>query len=577
MYDRNPILCLVKGLRTKIQQEQTKHSEMVENYAYELCVFTFGNGREKYQQHCDALQVRLVAPPLAGMNTDEEVQVATGTNIPFPQIADAWEPALTQALDAYQPDMIVSDMMTLNPTEYARNSTRKILSVINVPGPATTISLFVRPIDYHLPVVVAGGVCLSIKQLDMFGVLQFFNVSNLGTMAQRVRHNLFGTSTHTPSKTTTPLILVDSFWGLEAPPSSSSTMFLPRNVIPVGPITMPSSNANRKETDAHIDTILATQHPELYHFVVAAKQRQAHRNNKLLYVTTGSIVGMEPWLVQLLYRAFQQLILQHNCSIVWSLKANQQKYLVEDSNSTTKTKTKTNLYLSAWVPQAHLLQSSKYVDGVMTHCGWNGVCECVSGGKPIITIPFFADQFQNAQLLLDQGCATSVVYPLPPFTIDSSGKSTYHNDGKGITLQSIVRGCEKILGCVDDTNNKDTTEACVNTYVLAAKKLQALAHGPNLGCDVACEYILHAAHHGVEHLSCTSGSSNKKNQNSLVLQVTGHRPFIITVVLGVLLGGILYCAMLGYLHFAKKHTDSMIEILRRSIQAAATNVEQEDL
>ena len=108
------------------------------------------------------------------------------------------------------------------------------------------------------------------------------------------------------------------------------------------------------------------------------------------------------------------------------------------------------------------------------------------------------------------------------------------------------------------------------------KKLQALAHGLNLGCDVACEHILHAAHHGVEHLSCTSGS-NKNNQNSLILQVTGHRPFIITVVLGVLLGGILYCVRLGYLHFAKEHTDSMIEILRRSIQATTTNVEQEDL
>ena len=59
-------------------------------------------------------------------------------------------------------------------------------------------------------------------------------------------------------------------------------------------------------------------------------------------------------------------------------------------------------------------------------------------------MPFFADQPDNAKLLLDTGCATSLG-PIPKFCFDSSGRSSYKNDGISITQEGITEGCHRLL------------------------------------------------------------------------------------------------------------------------------------
>lgn len=57
--------------------------------------------------------------------------------------------------------------------------------------------------------------------------------------------------------------------------------------------------------------------------------------------------------------------------------------------------------IEGWSPQVTILRH-KAVGAFLTHCGWNSVLEGVSAGVVMLTWPMEADQFINAQLLVDQ-------------------------------------------------------------------------------------------------------------------------------------------------------------------------------
>ncbi|KAF2284005.1 hypothetical protein GH714_017914 [Hevea brasiliensis] len=56
--------------------------------------------------------------------------------------------------------------------------------------------------------------------------------------------------------------------------------------------------------------------------------------------------------------------------------------------------------LVSWVPQDRVLQHPS-VGVFLSHCGWNSTIECVSGGKPMICWPFFAEQQTNCKYACD--------------------------------------------------------------------------------------------------------------------------------------------------------------------------------
>ncbi|XP_078176979.1 hydroquinone glucosyltransferase-like [Carex rostrata] len=58
------------------------------------------------------------------------------------------------------------------------------------------------------------------------------------------------------------------------------------------------------------------------------------------------------------------------------------------------------MLVPAWAPQIRIL-SHQSTGGFMTHCGWNSTVESVINGVPMITWPLYAEQHQNAIMLVD--------------------------------------------------------------------------------------------------------------------------------------------------------------------------------
>ncbi|XP_057479151.1 flavonol 3-O-glucosyltransferase UGT89B1-like [Actinidia eriantha] len=57
--------------------------------------------------------------------------------------------------------------------------------------------------------------------------------------------------------------------------------------------------------------------------------------------------------------------------------------------------------IKGWAPQVAILRHLA-VGAFVTHCGWNSVLEGLAAGVVMLTWPLGADQFTNAQLLVDQ-------------------------------------------------------------------------------------------------------------------------------------------------------------------------------
>ncbi|XP_044733865.1 UDP-glycosyltransferase UGT5-like, partial [Chrysoperla carnea] len=63
-----------------------------------------------------------------------------------------------------------------------------------------------------------------------------------------------------------------------------------------------------------------------------------------------------------------------------------------------------NVMIRKWMPQFDILSHPNVV-GFISHCGLLGTIEAFHNGVPIITVPFFGDQFVNAKALESHGTA----------------------------------------------------------------------------------------------------------------------------------------------------------------------------
>uniref|UniRef100_A0A914UVQ1 UDP-glucuronosyltransferase n=1 Tax=Plectus sambesii TaxID=2011161 RepID=A0A914UVQ1_9BILA len=66
-----------------------------------------------------------------------------------------------------------------------------------------------------------------------------------------------------------------------------------------------------------------------------------------------------------------------------------------------------NVKLVKWAPQVDLLGHPK-LKAFITHAGYNSMMEAAVAGKPMITVPLFADQFRNSQASKRQGISLEV-------------------------------------------------------------------------------------------------------------------------------------------------------------------------
>ncbi|MFH4980137.1 hypothetical protein AB6A40_006846, partial [Gnathostoma spinigerum] len=66
-----------------------------------------------------------------------------------------------------------------------------------------------------------------------------------------------------------------------------------------------------------------------------------------------------------------------------------------------------NLIRRQWIPQTDLL-AHRNLRAFITHGGLNSITEAVNGGVPLIVIPFFGDQWKNAQTIKKRGVGVIV-------------------------------------------------------------------------------------------------------------------------------------------------------------------------
>lgn len=66
-----------------------------------------------------------------------------------------------------------------------------------------------------------------------------------------------------------------------------------------------------------------------------------------------------------------------------------------------------NIKVMKWVPQNDVLGHHK-TRLFFTHSGANGMAEASYHGVPMLCLPFFGDQYDNAQILKDSGMAEVV-------------------------------------------------------------------------------------------------------------------------------------------------------------------------
>ncbi|XP_021821658.1 UDP-glycosyltransferase 73C3-like [Prunus avium] len=90
-----------------------------------------------------------------------------------------------------------------------------------------------------------------------------------------------------------------------------------------------------------------------------------------------------------------------NRPFVWVISRNKidewEKWLLEDGFE-ERIKGR-GLLIHGWAPQV-LILSHPAVGGFLTHCGWNSTLEGICAGIPMITWPFFAEQFYNEKFIV---------------------------------------------------------------------------------------------------------------------------------------------------------------------------------
>jgi len=110
----------------------------------------------------------------------------------------------------------------------------------------------------------------------------------------------------------------------------------------------------------------------------------------VVYISFGSRIVPPPHELTALAECLEEC----GCPFIWVFKGNPDETLPNGFTERTKTKGK----FVAWAPQMEILKHSA-VGVCLTHSGWNSVLDCIVGGVPMVSRPFFGDQRLNARML----------------------------------------------------------------------------------------------------------------------------------------------------------------------------------
>lgn len=395
----------------------------------EVQVLTFAFGSDKFQKKVEIFG-SFVGLPCA--YTEQEILAKAGKDgvIPFNMQAELMKAPLRSALRTFKPDIIVTDFMTFAPMEVAEEM--DVPLVINCPAPMETVRKMMRAPNM-MDAWNFMGCFTSMTPMDQIVLAETFHLAGVEKCLPVFRKHSMRA-----------LVAINSFYGFE--PVSLAPPF----VAVTGPLALQATPGE-----------FTTTHPELHAFLEQA--------TRVVYVTTGSMVHLPDWLILVLFEALKKV----GCSVVWSLKADKHSVLPDASHPA--------FHVSAWLPQPTLLAHPK-VAAVITHCGWGGTLECIAAGKPVLTLPFFGDQIDNAKLLVKSGMGVHLG-PLPNFNMDHSGASAYK--AGSFSVASVALRIAQML-----KNPK---------YGATAERMKALSQEAG-GAAALSVRIENAARNGVEHL-----------------------------------------------------------------------------
>eukprot|EP00929_Paragymnodinium_shiwhaense_P092506 TRINITY_DN52438_c0_g1_i2.p1 TRINITY_DN52438_c0_g1~~TRINITY_DN52438_c0_g1_i2.p1 ORF type:complete len:433 (+),score=70.03 TRINITY_DN52438_c0_g1_i2:71-1369(+) len=161
--------------------------------------------------------------------------------------------------------------------------------------------------------------------------------------------------------------------------------------------------------------------------------------NKIVYVSMGSIVVLSAAQIQTIYNGLQQL----GVSVIWSLKEGLQVHLPEGALTNAR------FFIRSWLQQPLILKHDK-VHYAVLHGGWSGLIEAAAGGCATCFLPFFADQPQNAQFAQMGGWAVQI----QPQKMTASGLQTavekLMRDGKFLQrAREIAAGSRQVQDPVE--------------------------------------------------------------------------------------------------------------------------------
>ncbi|CAL5199361.1 unnamed protein product [Lathyrus oleraceus] len=115
-----------------------------------------------------------------------------------------------------------------------------------------------------------------------------------------------------------------------------------------------------------------------------------HENYSVVYISFGSSIVPPPHELAALAESLEE----GGYPFIWAFRGNPEEKLPNGFAERTKTLGK----IVAWAPQIEILKHSS-VGVCFTHSGWNSVLDCIVGGVPMISRPFFGDQRLNARML----------------------------------------------------------------------------------------------------------------------------------------------------------------------------------
>ncbi|KAH7651729.1 UDP-glucuronosyl/UDP-glucosyltransferase protein [Dioscorea alata] len=197
------------------------------------------------------------------------------------------------------------------------------------------------------------------------------------------------TITEVQRATQASAIIINSFEELESPVLNALRSMLTIPIYTVGPLFLLSKH--NVPSDAPVSSLSLNLWKE---DTTCLGWLDKKDKASVLYVNFGSIAVLsKDQLVE-----FAWGLANSKCDFLWVLRSDlvkEKNYSGDDMEEFLEETRERGLVVS-WCPQEVVLEHAA-VGGFLTHSGWNSTLESLSGGVPMISWPFFAEQPTNCR------------------------------------------------------------------------------------------------------------------------------------------------------------------------------------